>query len=1144
VTGPEARPISSLSGEGIVDIDGETFYAIPDVDRLEPFLMSVVGDADHWMFVSSSGGLTAGRRDVSLALFPYETDDRLHRSGGTTGPVTVIRILGDVVAWRPLFARVQRGNRRHLYKSITGNQVVFEEIHPGAGLAFRYRWSLSDRFGFIRTSTIMNLGGEPVTADIVDGIADILPFGLEPSLYGRMSNLSNAYKRSEVIDPETRLAVFSLEARIVDRPEPAEALMATTAWAIGFPDAATTVASDSIAAFESGGSVPPSTIATGRPGAFLLTGTVTLRPGASSSWRIVADVGRTQGDVLGLRRFLGSGADIAGAISASVAEGSAGLTAIVARSDGLQRTGDRVASVHHYANTVYNIMRGGVFMTGYRVRTGDLAAFLVTRNRVVADRHRPWLDSLPASIERDELLAGAVEAADPQLTRLVSEYLPLSFSRRHGDPSRPWNTFSIRVRDEAGDPVIRYEGNWRDIFQNWEALCLSFPQYLPGLVSVFVNASTFDGFNPYRITREGIDWEVPDPDDPWSHIGYWGDHQIVYLSRLLEATRRFLPGELDRMLGEARFAYADVPYDLAGYEEIVRDPKDTIRFDTERAASIALRIEEVGSDGRLLCDREGCVYLVTFLEKLLVPALSKLSNFVPGGGIWMNTQRPEWNDANNALVGHGLSMVTLCHLRRYLRFLASVVTDSGLTGAPISIEVASWLDDVVAVFHNYSSSSGAAMSDTSRMEVVEALGRSFEAYRSGVYGSGFSGFVDVGADTVVELCEEAIRHLDETILLNRRHDGLFHSYNLIRFADDGSSATVERLYEMLEGQVAVLGAGVLTIEERADLLDALHRSAMYRADQRSFMLYPVRALPSFLEKNVMDPADIAGNPLLRALTESGDVSLVAEDPDGQYRFNAGFANQRDLQAALDHLAVDTAWRKLVNEHRGSVLALYEEVFRHHSFTGRSGSMYGYEGIGSIYWHMVAKLLVAVQETVVEAASDRATPQTIANLVEAYERVRGGFGFNKSAAEYGAFPTDPYSHTPAHAGAQQPGMTGQVKEEMLTRPLELGLRVEDGRIVFDPILLRDTELLGAPDSWEYFDVADRWRALELPEGSLAMTLCQVPVLISRTSDEPSVEVEYTDGQRRIFEGLHLDRTASRAVFDRSGEIGCIRARLPR
>jgi hypothetical protein len=35
----------------------------------------------------------------------------------------------------------------------------------------------------------------------------------------------------------------------------------------------------------------------------------------------------------------------------------------------------------------------------------------------------------------------------------------------------------------------------------------------------------------------------------------------------------------------------------------------------------------------------------------------------------MNTQRPEWNDANNALAGYGLSMVTLYQLERYLSFV-------------------------------------------------------------------------------------------------------------------------------------------------------------------------------------------------------------------------------------------------------------------------------------------------------------------------------------------------------------------------------------------------------------------------------------------------------------------------------------------
>ena len=69
-----------------------------------------------------------------------------------------------------------------------------------------------------------------------------------------------------------------------------------------------------------------------------------------------------------------------------------------------------------------------------------------------------------------DLDAALASNTDLQLERLCREYLPLSFSRRHGDPSRPWNRFAIKVKDEKGNKLLNYEGNWRDIFQNWEAL--------------------------------------------------------------------------------------------------------------------------------------------------------------------------------------------------------------------------------------------------------------------------------------------------------------------------------------------------------------------------------------------------------------------------------------------------------------------------------------------------------------------------------------------------------------------------------------------------------------------------------------------------------------------------------------------------
>jgi hypothetical protein len=1040
--------------------------------------------------------------------------------------------------WSPFDNRPHPHVRRFISKAVIGDSVVFEEHHLDLSLAFRYRWSSSEEFGFVRTATIENVGQHAVDVVALDGLLNLLPFGLVPELYNRLGNLTNAYKHSEVVDAGVGLAVYALEAPVSDQAEPEEVLRASIAWSFGL-DGTISVDPGSVAAFERGLDSSAS-LGTGAPGAHLVRGEFTVGPGTTRTWHIVADVGYDQFDVTQLRRTLRAESDLAERLEADTHRTGRRLVQIMTPADALQRTGDDVACAHHFSNVTYNVMRGGVPLAGYQITSRDFSTFLDRRHRGVAHRHAQWLAALPETIAREDLLSGtakrAADTGDVHLARLADEYLPLSFSRRHGDPSRPWNEFSIRVTDDSGRPVVYYEGNWRDVFQNWEALCESFPQLLPGVISVFVNASTADGHNPYRITSDGIDWEAPDPDDPWSNIGYWGDHQIVYLLRLLEATERHLPGEIGRRLASKEHTYADVPYRIVPYDSLVHDPKDTIRFDDDGAARSAERVLAIGGDGKLLVDGNGEIVVVTLIEKLLVAALAKLSNFVPGGGIWMNTQRPEWNDANNALVGFGLSMVTLFHLRRYLDYLRTLVRRHDLD-TTISVEVASWLDDVAEVFR---STSPAPAADDHRREIMDALGEAASRYRTSLYEVGLSGAdVSIKADAVVELCDIALLHLDETIDLNRRPDGLMHSYNLIDLSTDGV-ATVEHLHEMLEGQVAALSCDRLTADEQADLLDALFASALYRPDQHSFMLAPAVRPPAFLDKNIIDSRHVDTNPLLIALVASDDQSVIRRDVEGTYRYAPDLVTADQLEYRLDQLARDERWESLAAQHRRATLDTYESVFEHRSYLGRSGSMYAYEGIGSIYWHMVSKLLLAVQEAAVDAQRRGAPAGDVARLVAAYWRVRSGLGFNKSAEEFGAVPIDPYSHSPAHTGAQQPGMTGAVKEEILTRPRELGVSVVGGEVVFDSLLLREAELLERPMAWSVVLPDGREVQVDLEARTIGLTLCQVPVVVVASTDEPYIDVDFADGRtERRFE-LRLGHDISRKIFERTGEIQRVRA----
>ncbi|HEX5323535.1 MAG TPA: hypothetical protein VFW40_07095, partial [Capsulimonadaceae bacterium] len=716
-----------------------------------------------------------------------------------------------------------------------------------------------------------------------------------------------------------------------------------------------------------------------------------------------------------------------------------------------------------------------------------------------------------------------------------------------GDPSRPWNRFSIRVKNSDGTQVLDYEGNWRDIFQNWEALSASYPDFLESIIAKFVNASTVDGFNPYRITREGIEWETPLPDDPWSSIGYWGDHQIIYLLKFLEASRCYHPGQLDRMLAEPSYSYAEVPYRIRPYAQILRDSHNTIDFDQSLDKRIYARAQALGADGKLVESAGGGIYHVPLVEKLLVAALAKLSNLVLDGGIWMNTQRPEWNDANNALVGNGISMVTLCYLRRYLAFCRELFDSNQAQSASISVEVAEWLNQVkTALQYPVRALSKEEVSDEDRRLLLDSLGGAFSTYREKVYKDGFTRTLNVSFTFFRDLCDTALPYLDHSIRANKRGDGLYHAYNLLDVSQR-RQARVGHMYEMLEGQVAVLSAGVLSAEEAGLLLQSLFTSRLYRADQESFLLYPARRLPGFLEKNVIPEDSITGNPLFAALLEAGNTDILLRDIAGRCRFNSAFRNASDLSQALDRLAAGleaAKWRPLVDLHRQSSLAAYELVFDHHSFTGRSGTMYGYEGLGCIYWHMVSKLLVAVEECHRHAEQSGAPAPAALALAEAYYRIRDGMGFSKSAHEFGAFPADPYSHTPAHAGARQPGMTGQSKEDILARWGELGIAVQDGCLQFHPSLLRRREFLAKPQKWGCFDLAGAWQSLDLPADSLGFTLCQTPVIYKLSDGAVQITVHRAGGKPETIPGDRLSREISSEIFDRRGTISLIEVSLPK
>ncbi len=1137
---PEAREING----GFVTLDGDRFYRISQYDALPPFFMTLVSAFDHWLFISSTGGLTAGRGDPERAIFPYVTVDRIHDAAGSTGGFTILRVTrGDRTSlWEPFAPAGRTVYRlsRHLSKSVVGHRLCFEEINHDLGLTFRTEWSTSGKFGFLKRASVVNDGTDRVAVGVLDGMRNLVPAGVPARLMESMSCLTDAYKLAEVV-PQTSLAVYAITAGITDQAIAQEALRATVAWSDGLPGARVVLTESQVAAFRRG-EVPRALMsARGVRGLYGVCATFDLPAGEAHRWLVAADQGLDQVAVAALAERLAlGGAGVAA--EADAAENARRLRAIVGSADGLQCGGDEMVAASHFANVLFNVMRGGVFVRGYALPAADFARFVEQRNRGVAADHRPWLDGLARDIGVQALASEVRARGDANLERLFLEYLPLGFSRRHGDPSRPWNRFSIRLCDASGAELLEYQGNWRDIFQNWEALGTSFPAFLGHMVAKFVNGSTIDGYNAYRVTRGGVEWEEPAPEDPWATIGYWGDHQVIYLLALLEWAERFAPGRFHEWLEREVFAYTAVPYRIAGYDAMRRDPRATITFVAEQHEQIREREAREGTDARLVRGPDGHILHVNLTEKLLLVALVRLANLVPGGGIWMNTQRPEWNDANNALVGFGVSTVTLAQLRRYLVFCRRLFGALGERRVRLSAAVAEFASDLTGILAGFTGREAASAADpVERRRCVDALSALGTRYRERVYTQGLGGPAEIESAALLRMLDVSIPMVDASLRAARRSDGLFHAYRLLSFTRE-DSLPLRDLRLMLEGQVAVLGSGLLAPAEAVDLLAALRRSALYRADQHTYLLYPDGNPAGFLARNTVPGSSVERVPLLAALLRAGDDRLVRRDVSGVVRFHPDLVNEAALEERLARLAAEASWAPGVAADADGVRAVYEEVFQHHAFLGRSGAMFAYEGLGSVYWHMVSKLLVAVQEC--HAAAHTAGDPAADALAAAYHDIRAGLGFHKSPSEYGAFPSDPYSHTPGHAGAQQPGMTGQAKEGVLARRGELGVYVDGGALRFAPTLLSAAEFSTRPQTFRWFDVGGREVATELPADTLAFTICATLVVYHAVDRATSSTITLLDGSMIRFNERTLPPDHATSVFLRAGTIARIDVEVER
>jgi hypothetical protein len=213
-------------------------------------------------------------------------------------------------------------------------------------------------------------------------------------------------------------------------------------------------------------------------------------------------------------------------------------------------------------------------------------------------------------------------------------------------------------------------------------------------------------------------------------------------------------------------------------------------------------------------------------------------------------------------------------------FFSNLLQSSQAGRIRISEEVSAFFDSINAALRKHSPLFDGPLSKNDRRNILDDLGAAGSEYRTGIYNCGCTNRKrEIAVASLLDFCRLSLRAIDHSIRANKRKDKLYHAYNLMTVEEDGG-ISIRTLYEMLEGQVAIVSSGFLRAEEAAEVLDALRASALYREDQCSYLLYPDRRLPRFAEKNNIPEKEFRGSELLQKLVADGNTRIVACDIDG------------------------------------------------------------------------------------------------------------------------------------------------------------------------------------------------------------------------------------------------------------------------
>ena len=701
-----------------LEADGFHLRSFNEARPFSSFLPGIAGEYGKpmWVFYANRGQCISsfGVRDRNSAMLEFHPANKAYTLTPLLGFRSFFRIAAQdgTTLHEPFLTAPAGGVTQRL--CVRAEEIEIEETHPALGLRMRVVYFTlpgESLPALVRQVTLDNIGRQALQAEVLDGLPQIVPYGLEEKLLKQMSRTMEAF--AEVCHVEEALPFFKLKVEPTDKPD--------VQWIDG-----------GFFAF---------TLREGQPVPVLADPELVF--GSETSLRTPLPFARGDRlDPLAARRETLTGCAFASLAVALEPGASTGWTSYYGQAPHWEAARDfreRVA-------------QDALYVSRKRNQNRELISSLSARFALIAGP--PQLDPYTRQAFLDNTLRGGqpVVVEGPRGPRVFH-----TFTRKHGDMERDYNVFELA-------PTYWSQGNanFRDVNQNRRSENFTFEGVDASNIETFFSLIQLDGNNPlviqaekFRLPPEQLtllwqDWPAgntpawqallaapfspgqlhealidayatPQMARPWFDLvlgradkiqgathgeGYWVDHWIYNLD-LLDSYAALYPDHLRALLVErADFSSFDNDHVVQPRERkyVLRQDGSVRQLhavvkDAEKARLIAQRAEQPNTARS--AHGLGPIYRTSLLAKILNLLAVKSSLFDPCGvGLEMEAEKPGWCDALNGLPGLlGSSTHEAFALQRWLAFARRVVQDHLAPDAalPMALEVAALLQSVTEI---------------------------------------------------------------------------------------------------------------------------------------------------------------------------------------------------------------------------------------------------------------------------------------------------------------------------------------------------------------------------------------------------------------------------------------------------------------